>query len=115
MEQSQGFEKPGQEHKVLRLHRCLYRFKLYKRLNQGCKESLDKLNFKQGQTNRCLLSRNGSIIYVLIYIGDLLIDYPEEITKKVDQEICEFFQMRKDLVMCLIIRTFKQNEKKLVF
>lgn len=101
MEQPPGFEKTGNETKVLKLHKSIYGLKQSaKTWNKKANKVLTSLEFKRGEADKCLYSRkenNGVFTYILLYVDDMLIaGASKETTGAVSKRIGGSFDV-KDL------------------
>lgn len=101
LEQPPGFQKSGQESKVLRLRKSLYGLKQSARAwNKRATEALAQIGFRPGKAEHCLYTRkerNGTTTYVLLYVDDLLVaGTSTKITEEVSRDLQEYFDI-KDL------------------
>src|SRR6218665_3960802 len=75
MNQKEGFAKPDEEQKVCKLKKALYGLKQSTRSwNQKIDSVLKVYGFKQSEADLCLYTKqcNGALLYVLLYVDDLL-------------------------------------------
>jgi len=101
LEESQSFQKDGQESKILKLRKSLYGLKQSARAwNKRATEVLAQIGFQSGKADQCLHTRrekNGTITFVLIYVDDLLVaGTSAEVTKGVSRDLQQYFDI-KDL------------------
>jgi hypothetical protein len=81
MAQPEGFEEPGKEHLVCKLHKSLYGLKQAPRVwYQTLCEYLEGLRFKRLIKDRCVFvgTFNGQLCYIAVYVDDLLIMAPNQ-------------------------------------
>lgn len=74
--QPQGFEVPGQEGKVYRLHRAVYGLKQASRAwHKDLDATLTSFGLKASKHDPCLywMRQGGKVLYVLIYVDDLIL------------------------------------------
>lgn len=101
LEQPPGFQKHGQESKVLKLHKSIYGLKQSARAwNKKATEALAQIGFIQGKADQCLYTRkekNGTTTYVLLYVDDILVaGTSTKSTKEVGKNLQKYFKV-KDL------------------
>lgn len=91
-----GFEEPGKEEHVCKLHKSCYGLKQSARVwNTTVKAVLSKLGFHQSLSDPCLFmkrSASGEWIYLLIYVDDMILvcKEAEQITIVEKELQCEF-------------------------
>ena len=76
MHQPLGFEVPGLEHKVCKLHKALYGLKQAPRAwFETLYAALRSLGFESAKFDKSLLIKHtkSSVLYVLVYVDDILI------------------------------------------
>lgn len=97
MRQPPGFVEPGQEHLVCRLKKSIYGLKQSARCwNRKLHEALTRMKFKQSQSDACLYMKvvDGNIVYVLIYVDDIVVGCKDESqTVKVYESLKEIFDI----------------------
>lgn len=100
MEQSDGFIAPGKEHLVCRLKKSLYGLKQaprqwYKRFHSF----MIGQNYCKSQYDDCIYFQNfqnGSFIYLLLYVDDMLIaSRDKSLIKKLKTELSNEFDMKE--------------------
>ncbi|CAH9096877.1 unnamed protein product [Cuscuta epithymum] len=101
MYQPEGFEVPGKEHRVCRLKKSLYGLKQaprkwYKRFDAF----MTRQGFSRSKYDSCVYFKrnsNGSFIYLLLYVNDMLIASPDmSLVNKLKSQLSNEFEM-KDL------------------
>jgi hypothetical protein len=97
IEQPPGFSRPGQEHKVLRLHKALYGLHQAPRAwNQKLHEKLGLLGFIRSESEHAIYCRGtrSERLVVGVYVDDLVITGSSvESIKKFKLQMTEMFKM----------------------
>lgn len=118
LDQPPGFQKPGEESKVLRLRKRIYGLKQSARTwNKKATETLAQIGFQPGKADPCLYTKKekGNVIsYVLLYADDLLVaGGSADITIKRSVKIYKDISVLKISEMLKIISASILNVKKM--
>ena len=115
MKQPEGFVEKGKEHLVCHLKKTLYGLKQSARAwNEKINQILLDDGFKRGEADNCLYTKfvNGIIIYLLIFIDDIIMaSKNEQLMDQVEKKIGEFveIQLMGDLQYYLGIAIERDN------
>lgn len=98
MRQPVGYEVPGREELVCKLHRSLYGLKQSANVwHSTVKEILLKLGFRQSRSDVCLYMkqlRSGEWMYILIYVDDMIVVCKEnQDIERLEQELRKRFEI----------------------
>ncbi|GBO15518.1 hypothetical protein AVEN_189587-1 [Araneus ventricosus] len=97
MSQPEGYIEAGQEQKICKLNKAIYGLKQAARAwHLKIEESRMQYGFEQSKADPCLFkfANNGNSMYIIVYVGDLLIAGKEEDIRKIINELEEEYELK---------------------